>query len=61
MCSYLGYGLMAGRAAVLSEEGMEEGHPCIPTGHTGTYVYAGKTMAMKPAKVRARSCCPRAA
>jgi hypothetical protein len=52
---------MAGRAAVLSEEGMEEGHPCIPTGHTGTYVYAGKTMAMKPAKVRARSCCPRAA
>lgn len=42
---------MAGRAAVLSEEGMEEGHPCVPTGHTGTYEYAGKTMQMKAHKV----------
>lgn len=46
-CSYLGYGLMAGRAAVLSEEA-EEGHPCVPTGHSGTFEYAGKTMQMKP-------------
>lgn len=50
-CSYLGYGLMAGRAAVLSEEA-EGGHPCVPTGHTGTYEYAGKTMSMKPHPVR---------
>ena len=41
---------MAGRAAVLSEDGMEEGHPCVPAGHIGTYEYAGKTMAMKAHK-----------
>ncbi|KAL4422474.1 hypothetical protein ABPG75_008671 [Micractinium tetrahymenae] len=46
--SYLGYGLMAGRAAVLSEESAKDGHPCVPAGHEGTYEYAGKTMAMKP-------------
>lgn len=48
--SYLGYGLMAGRAAVLSEEGVEDGHPCVPAGHSGTYEYAGSTMSMKPTK-----------
>ncbi|KAI7844404.1 hypothetical protein COHA_001998 [Chlorella ohadii] len=49
--SYLGYGLMAGRAAVLSEEETEanaQGHPCVPVGHQGTYEYAGKTMQMRP-------------
>ena len=54
--SYLGYGLMAGRAAVLSEEATAangEGHPCVPLGHAGSYEYAGKTMAMRPHPVRA--------
>lgn len=46
--SYLGFGLMAGRAAVLSEEGAKEGHPCVPAGHSGSYEYGGKTMEMKP-------------
>lgn len=50
-CSYLGYGLMAGRAAVLSEEGLEAGHPCVPTGHSGNYTYGGKLMQMKAHKV----------
>ena len=51
--SYLGYGLMAARAAVLSEkEGVDAGHPCVPLGHSGTYEYAGKTMDMKPHPVR---------
>lgn len=53
-CSYLGYGLMAGRAAVLSEEETEsngQGHPCVPVGHEGTYEYAGKTMQMRPHSV----------
>lgn len=48
--SYLGYGLMAGRAAVLSEEGLEAGHPCVPTGHSGNYTYGGKLMQMKAHK-----------
>lgn len=33
LCSYLGYGLMAGRAAVLSEA--KDKHPCIPSGYQG--------------------------
>lgn len=43
--SYLGYGLMAGRAAVLQEDpnGPEDDtHPCIHSGHTGEYEYGGK-------------------
>lgn len=42
---------MAGRAAVLSEEGLEAGHPCVPTGHSGNYTYGGKLMQMKAHKV----------
>ncbi|KAG7666955.1 putative Apyrase 1 [Nannochloris sp. 'desiccata'] len=44
--SYLGYGLMAGRAAVLQEDpnGPEDDtHPCIHGGHTGEYEYGGKS------------------
>ncbi|KAK9843238.1 hypothetical protein WJX74_009079 [Apatococcus lobatus] len=37
--SYLGFGLMAGRAAVLSHEEVVNANPCIPTGHSGTYEY----------------------
>ena len=33
-CSYLGFGLMAGRAAVLSHEEVVNANPCIPTGHS---------------------------
>ena len=43
--SYLGYGLMAGRAAVLQEDpnGPEDDtHPCIHSGHSGEYEYGGK-------------------
>lgn len=46
--SYLGYGLMAGRAAVLDEDpnGPEDDtHPCIHAGHEGEYEYAGKSRA----------------
>jgi apyrase len=45
--SYLGYGLMAGRAAVLSEDPNgpdDDSHPCVPKGHAGEYEYAGKTL-----------------
>lgn len=44
--SYLGYGLMAGRAAVLSEDpnGPEDPtHPCVHRGFTGKYEYGGNT------------------
>lgn len=40
-CSYLGFGLMAGRAAVLAWEETKEANPCIPLDHTGVYEYAG--------------------
>ena len=50
-CSYLGYGLMAGRAAVLGEERFDA-NPCVPTGFTGTYEYGGNVMEMKPHKVQ---------
>jgi hypothetical protein len=55
--SYLGYGLMAGRAAVLSEGGGEGGHPCVPAGYAGpAYEYGGKTLEMKPQKVGVYGC-----
>ena len=43
--SYLGYGLMAGRAAVLQEDPNgpdDDSHPCIHRGHTGQYEYGGE-------------------
>jgi apyrase len=45
--SYLGYGMMAGRAAVLSESTAgRDSHPCVPKGFSGKYEYAGATMDM---------------
>lgn len=44
--SYLGYGLMAGRAAVLSEPVGKSQHPCIPAGYSGQFEYGGKTLEM---------------
>ena len=38
--SYLGYGLMAARAAVLKLAGEKDGHPCIAAGFKETYEYA---------------------
>mmetsp|Transcript_13525 Transcript_13525/g.49212 ORF Transcript_13525/g.49212 Transcript_13525/m.49212 type:complete len:454 (+) Transcript_13525:276-1637(+) len=39
--SYLGYGLMAGRAATLDAVG-ERGHPCIPPSYESGFTYGGK-------------------
>mmetsp|Transcript_28108 Transcript_28108/g.53169 ORF Transcript_28108/g.53169 Transcript_28108/m.53169 type:complete len:478 (+) Transcript_28108:83-1516(+) len=39
--SYLGYGLMAARAAVLHSAGARGGHPCVLPGTNTTYSYAG--------------------
>lgn len=45
--SYLGYGLMAGRAGILSENtASQEAHPCVPAGYEGSYEYGGKNMSM---------------
>ena len=41
LCSYLGFGLMAGRAAVLAWEETKAANPCIPADHSGTYEYSG--------------------
>ena len=41
ICSYLGFGLMAGRAAVLAWEESRSQNPCVPRDHTGTYEYGG--------------------
>eukprot|EP00898_Chlorokybus_atmophyticus_P007057 jgi/Chlat1/7352/Chrsp59S06958 len=40
--SYLGYGLMAARAAVLAEHAETDGHACLPKGFQGNYTYANK-------------------
>lgn len=45
--SYLGYGLMAGRAGVLAAHEPAAPHPCVPAGYEGDYAYAGKTHGMK--------------
>lgn len=39
--SYLGFGLMAGRAAVLAWEETKQANPCVPSDHTGIYQYGG--------------------
>eukprot|EP00242_Pyramimonas_sp_CCMP2087_P001715 CAMPEP_0198228520 /NCGR_PEP_ID=MMETSP1445-20131203/113491_1 /TAXON_ID=36898 /ORGANISM="Pyramimonas sp., Strain CCMP2087" /LENGTH=344 /DNA_ID=CAMNT_0043908901 /DNA_START=29 /DNA_END=1060 /DNA_ORIENTATION=+ len=46
--SYLGYGLMAGRAAILNAE--QEAQACLPSGANGTYVYGGKKYAASAGK-----------
>ena len=47
-CSYLGFGLMAGRAAVLAWEETRAANPCVPTDHKGTYEYGGTTYELAP-------------
>ena len=39
--SYLGFGLMAGRAAVLAWEEAKAANPCVLADHQGTYEYGG--------------------
>ena len=46
--SYLGFGLMAGRAAVLAWEEAKSANPCVPVDHTGTYEYGGTTYNLVP-------------
>ena len=41
VCSYLGFGLMAGRAAVLAWEEAKAANPCILGDHQGAYEYGG--------------------
>lgn len=40
--SYLGYGLMAGRAKLIDAGEKGKPHSCIHEGAAGTYAYAGK-------------------
>lgn len=46
--SYLGYGLMAGRAAVLAWEEARAANPCVPTDHSGIFEYGGQTYDLMP-------------
>lgn len=46
--SYLGYGLMAGRAAVLAWEEARGANPCIPTDHSGVFEYGGQKYDLIP-------------
>ncbi|KAL3145004.1 hypothetical protein ABBQ32_003506 [Trebouxia sp. C0010 RCD-2024] len=58
--SYLGYGLMAGRAAVLAWEEARKANPCVPTDHTGTFEYGGQTYDLIPSLEGAsRAACER--
>ncbi len=41
-CSYLGFGLMAARAAVLQWAEAANANPCVPVDASGSYTYAGK-------------------
>ena len=52
MRSYLGYGLMAGRAKVIEAfTGGSEGHPCFGAVYdVGPYKYAGQEYPVKAAK-----------
>eukprot|EP00899_Mesostigma_viride_P008765 jgi/Mesvir1/17890/Mv12961-RA.2 len=49
--SYLGYGLMAARAALLEGQAADEsGSPCMPRGYNGSYVYASKEIPAHPSR-----------
>lgn len=39
--SYLGFGLMAARAAVLDWEEIADANPCVPLEHSGAFAYGG--------------------
>ena len=56
--SYLGFGLMAGRAAVLAWEETKAANPCVPSQHSGTYEYGGVayTLAAHPSGASFESC-----
>lgn len=43
--SYLGFGLMAGRAAVIAQK--SDAHPCFSSGFSNTYKYASKDYTVK--------------
>lgn len=40
--SYLGFGLMAARAAVLDWADTAAANPCVPLDHAGAFSYGGK-------------------
>lgn len=41
-CSYLGFGLMAARAATLDWAETAVANPCVPLDHSGMFEYGGK-------------------
>lgn len=45
--SYLGFGMMAARAAVLDWEEAAEANPCVPLQHSGAFAYGGKDHSAK--------------
>lgn len=55
--SYLGYGLMAGRAKVLEAHAAGTPHACVPSGSASKYVYAGKDYTFVAEKVASFSGC----
>ena len=45
-CSYLGFGLMAARAATLDWAETAAANPCVPLDHTGIFDYGGRAHEM---------------
>ncbi|GAX84844.1 hypothetical protein CEUSTIGMA_g12265.t1 [Chlamydomonas eustigma] len=54
--SYLGYGLMAGRAKVIEAFKKKEGHPCFVNNYSGAYKYAGKDYNVEAAALQFEAC-----
>lgn len=48
--SYLGFGLMAARAATLDWEETAAANPCVPLDHTGSFDYGNKRHELRAAK-----------
>lgn len=48
--SYLGFGLMAARAATLDWEATAAANPCVPLDHTGSFEYGNKHHELHAAK-----------
>ncbi|KAL6785712.1 hypothetical protein ACKKBF_B01340 [Auxenochlorella protothecoides x Auxenochlorella symbiontica] len=56
--SYLGYGLMAGRAGVLAAPADPAApHPCVPVGYAGEYEYAGVKHPMRGGEAGSAAAC----
>jgi hypothetical protein len=53
--SYLGFGLMAARAATLDWEATAAANPCVPLDHTGSFEYGNKHHELHAAK---QGCAP---